>query len=239
MTVYDGKKNLITTAQFFALWRVVGELFPDPAAGLNIATQIDVGNRPPSTMAAYFARDYRDALTRLARFKQLCTPEELQIKIGKDDGTITKRLPDRRVEVKIAQKDGKKVKDTAPAIVAESALTVLLTHAERWLTLPTMPRRWLTLPTMPRRTTWSDHRSGRPAPPSRPNRGSARPRRTCTTRVGKSCCVRCRQCEISGEAPVHQAHADFCHEKVVRSSDLACQGSNPHNSAWILTAGQF
>ena len=34
-----------------------------PAAGLKIATQIDAGNRPPSTMAAYFARDYRDALT--------------------------------------------------------------------------------------------------------------------------------------------------------------------------------
>jgi hypothetical protein len=51
-TVYDGKKNLVTTAQFFALWRAVGELSPDPAAGLKIATQIDVGNRPPSTMAA-------------------------------------------------------------------------------------------------------------------------------------------------------------------------------------------
>src|SRR3989475_6226341 len=70
LTVYDGKKNLVTTAQFFALWRAVGEVSGDPAAGLKIATQIDVGNRPPSTMAAYYARDYRDALTRLARFKQ-------------------------------------------------------------------------------------------------------------------------------------------------------------------------
>jgi hypothetical protein len=74
VTVYDGKRNLVTTAQFFALWRAVGELSSDAAAGLKIATQIDVGNRPPSTMAAYFARDYRDALARLARFKQLCTP---------------------------------------------------------------------------------------------------------------------------------------------------------------------
>jgi hypothetical protein len=45
VTVYDGKKNLVTTAQFFALWRAVGELSSDPAAGLKIATQIDVGNR--------------------------------------------------------------------------------------------------------------------------------------------------------------------------------------------------
>jgi hypothetical protein len=84
VTVYDGKKNLVTTEQFFALWRAVGALSSDPAAGLKIATQIDIGNRPPSTMAAYYARDYRDALTRLARFKQLCTPEELQIRIGED-----------------------------------------------------------------------------------------------------------------------------------------------------------
>src|SRR5260370_36238599 len=82
VTVYDGKKNLVTTAQFFALWRAVGALSSDPAAGLKIATQISVGDRPPSTMAAFYARDYRDARTRLARFKQLCSPEELQISAG-------------------------------------------------------------------------------------------------------------------------------------------------------------
>ena len=72
----------------FALWRAVGELSGDPAAGLKIATQIDVANRPPSTMAAYYARDYRDALTRLARFKQLCSPEELRFKVSKDECVI-------------------------------------------------------------------------------------------------------------------------------------------------------
>jgi hypothetical protein len=74
VTVYDGKKNLVTTAQFFALWRAVGELSSDAAAGLQIATKIDVGNRPPSTMAAYFARDYRDALTRLAASSSCVRP---------------------------------------------------------------------------------------------------------------------------------------------------------------------
>src|SRR5947209_409686 len=88
LTVYDGKKNLVTTAQFFALWRAAGELSSDPAAGLKVATQIDVGNRPPSSMAAYYARDYRDALTRLARFKQLCSPEEVQITLRNDECLI-------------------------------------------------------------------------------------------------------------------------------------------------------
>ena len=87
-TVYDSQKNLVTTAQFFALWRAVGELSADPAAGLKIATQIEVGNRPPPSMAAYYARHYRDALTRLARFKHLCSPEEIQITISKDECLI-------------------------------------------------------------------------------------------------------------------------------------------------------
>ena len=80
LTVYDGNKNLVTTAQFFALWRAVGELSADPAAGLKIATQIDVGNRPPSTMAAYYARDYRDALTRLLASSNCVRPRNCKSK---------------------------------------------------------------------------------------------------------------------------------------------------------------
>ena len=41
-------------------------------------------------MGQYYsgANNYRDALTRLARFKQLCSPEELQIKVSKDECVI-------------------------------------------------------------------------------------------------------------------------------------------------------
>jgi AraC-like DNA-binding protein len=88
MTLYDGEKNFVTTAQFFALWRAVGELSHDPAAGLKIATQIDTGVLPPSSLAAYYARDYRDALTRMARFKQLCSPEDMRITESKDECVI-------------------------------------------------------------------------------------------------------------------------------------------------------
>src|SRR5258708_20056795 len=58
LTVYDGKKNLVTTAGFFALWRAVGALSADPAAGLRTATQIDVANRPPSTNPTYYPPNY-------------------------------------------------------------------------------------------------------------------------------------------------------------------------------------
>ena len=46
LTVYDGKKNFVTTAQFFALWRAVGELSADPSAGKRFAPESDFGPAP-------------------------------------------------------------------------------------------------------------------------------------------------------------------------------------------------
>src|SRR5260370_42015910 len=76
---YEDETYLLTTAQFFALWRSIGELCPDPALGLNIGAQVDFAALPLTTLAAYHARDYRDALTRQARFHQHCAPAALRI----------------------------------------------------------------------------------------------------------------------------------------------------------------
>jgi AraC-like DNA-binding protein len=83
-----GKKGLVTTAQFFGMWRAIGELSSDPAAGLKLASQLEIGTLPPSVLAAYYARDYRDALTRMARHKQLCLPEEMRVTEGKNECVI-------------------------------------------------------------------------------------------------------------------------------------------------------
>ncbi|HKB92456.1 MAG TPA: AraC family transcriptional regulator [Opitutaceae bacterium] len=88
VTLYDGEKNLVTTEQFFALWRAVGELNPDPAAGLKLAAQIDIQHLPPSSLAAFHACNYRDALTRMARYKQLCSPEEMRVTESKDECVV-------------------------------------------------------------------------------------------------------------------------------------------------------
>lgn len=69
----------LSTAQFFALWQVLAELSGDPTIGLRIATGLESAVMPPSFMAAYHARDFRDALQRVARFKRLCAPEEVRI----------------------------------------------------------------------------------------------------------------------------------------------------------------
>jgi len=69
----------LTSADYFALWRAVEALSNDPAIGLRMTVETDTAVHPPATMSAFFARDYRDGLQRLARFKRLCTPEELTI----------------------------------------------------------------------------------------------------------------------------------------------------------------
>lgn len=74
----------LSTAQFFTLWQVLVELSHDPTIGLRIATGLEGAVMPPSFMAAYHARDFRDALKRVARFKRLCAPEEVLIEECED-----------------------------------------------------------------------------------------------------------------------------------------------------------
>ncbi|MDP1618078.1 AraC family transcriptional regulator [Phenylobacterium sp.] len=76
----------ITTAQYFALMRALEALSGDPAVGLQIVRNADTAVHPPATVAAFYARDLRDGIERLARFKRLCTPETLEITEELDGG---------------------------------------------------------------------------------------------------------------------------------------------------------
>ncbi len=78
-TLHVSDQGLVTTEQFFALWRAVEELSGDTAIGLTLAEGTDTALNPPSLLTAFYARDYRDGLLRVARFKQLCTPEKLHL----------------------------------------------------------------------------------------------------------------------------------------------------------------
>lgn len=78
-TLHLGGQAFVTTAQYFALMRALEELSGDPALGIRMVREVDTAVHPPSSLAAFYARDYRDGLARLARFKRLCTPEQLLI----------------------------------------------------------------------------------------------------------------------------------------------------------------
>lgn len=69
----------VNTEQFFMVWEALSALSGDPAVGIRFASQLEAAIMPPPILAAYHARDFRDALQRVARFKQLCAPERLLI----------------------------------------------------------------------------------------------------------------------------------------------------------------
>lgn len=92
-TLHLGGQTHITTAHYFALLQALEELSGDPALGIRMVQSVDTAVHPPSSLAAFYARDYRDGLARLARFKRLCTPELLEIAQAGGDCIITVDWP--------------------------------------------------------------------------------------------------------------------------------------------------
>jgi AraC-like DNA-binding protein len=92
-TLHLNGQGQVTTAQFFALWSALEDLKPEPGLGLKLVERTDTAVHPPSSLAAFYARDYRDGLLRIARFKRLCSPEQLQVTQGKNECTVTTEWP--------------------------------------------------------------------------------------------------------------------------------------------------
>ncbi|KMZ40975.1 MULTISPECIES: AraC family transcriptional regulator [Bacillales] len=71
---------VVTTTQYFRIWQAYSDLVGDIATGIiKLSTSFEAALYPPTVLATYHARDYRDALNRMARYKQLCPPERLRI----------------------------------------------------------------------------------------------------------------------------------------------------------------
>lgn len=92
-TLHLNEQGQVTTAQFFALWKALEELKPEPGLGLKLVQSADTAVHPPSSLAAFYARDYRDGLLRIARFKRLCSPEQLQVRESADECKIAVEWP--------------------------------------------------------------------------------------------------------------------------------------------------
>lgn len=92
-TLHVRSDSWLTTEQYFSLWRSLAELTGDPAIGIRMVVQADTGVHPPAILSAFLARDYRDGLQRLVRFKRLCTPEELRLTEAGNTCTITQHWP--------------------------------------------------------------------------------------------------------------------------------------------------
>ncbi|MEC0225625.1 AraC family transcriptional regulator ligand-binding domain-containing protein [Paenibacillus alba] len=79
----------VNTAQYYAIWQAYSDLAGDIAQGMiKLATIYDVTKYPPTILATYHARDYRDALQRMVRYKQLCPPDSLRMIEDGEECTI-------------------------------------------------------------------------------------------------------------------------------------------------------
>lgn len=89
------EETKMKTIDFFRLWRALEEM-SGPDIGFQLVASIDSSQMPPSFLVAYHAKDLRDAIHRVVRFKHLCTPEKLVI--NESDGlfsiTVTWPLED-------------------------------------------------------------------------------------------------------------------------------------------------
>ncbi len=81
----DQEKILVSTEELFALYRGLGLASRDPAIGLKLGTEPRIERYDPIAIAAVSARSLRDALQRLARYKQLTCPEELLVTERRDE----------------------------------------------------------------------------------------------------------------------------------------------------------
>jgi AraC-like DNA-binding protein len=66
--------HMLTTDQYFALLRALETLDPEPGLGITLIRDADTSIHPPPSLCAFYARDLRDGIERLVRYKRLCTP---------------------------------------------------------------------------------------------------------------------------------------------------------------------
>ncbi|MEN2768234.1 AraC family transcriptional regulator [Ornithinibacillus xuwenensis] len=73
-------ESVVSTEQYLAIWHAYSDLIGDMGEGMiKLPTAFETAHYPPSVLAAFHARDYRDALNRMIRYKEMCPPEKLSI----------------------------------------------------------------------------------------------------------------------------------------------------------------
>jgi AraC-like DNA-binding protein len=87
----DQEKILVSTEELFALYRGLAAASSDPAIGLKLGSEHRLERYDPLGIAAVTARSFRDALLRLARYKQLTCPEELHVTERRNEGRVDLR----------------------------------------------------------------------------------------------------------------------------------------------------
>jgi AraC-like DNA-binding protein len=82
------ERIFVTTEELFALWRAIAEVSDDPVIGLKLGSEARIERYDPAAIAALCSQSFRDAVGRMARYKQLTCPEEIRVSPGKDETAV-------------------------------------------------------------------------------------------------------------------------------------------------------
>jgi AraC-like DNA-binding protein len=73
----DQPRILLSTAEWFAFWRAIGEATTNPAIGMLLGTETRTERFSPMGLAALSTENFGAAIDQMARYKQLTCPEAI------------------------------------------------------------------------------------------------------------------------------------------------------------------
>ncbi|MHA3771317.1 AraC family transcriptional regulator [Verrucomicrobiota bacterium sgz303538] len=114
---FQQEKIFVTTEELFAMWTAIAETSSDPAIGLKLGSESRIERYDPAAIAALHSQSLRDALQRMARYKQLTCPE--QIRVVCRDGECTVEFVWLLAE------------DAEPAVIVDLCLSWILSIGRR------------------------------------------------------------------------------------------------------------
>lgn len=83
----------LSTAQTFALFKAAAKVANDPAFAIRFVRAFDRSGHQPAFLAACYASSYRDALSRIERFKRLSTGEKFVLSGSSETVYFSKDWP--------------------------------------------------------------------------------------------------------------------------------------------------
>jgi AraC-like DNA-binding protein len=75
--LFDQTRVLVSTAEFFALWRSIQTVTADPLIGLKLGVETRTERFHPMALAALSTENFVAAVRHMARYKKLTAPEEI------------------------------------------------------------------------------------------------------------------------------------------------------------------
>lgn len=82
-------RHHLSTGEVFALFRAIEDLAELPGPGLRMIADTETAAHPPFSLAAFHARDFRDALGMRARFQCLSAPKKIDMAPDRKGCVIT------------------------------------------------------------------------------------------------------------------------------------------------------